>query len=47
MMTTLPSFSKAQPGVVRWEIVQIYLSPVENCETRRIRKVVCDGQIRY
>ena len=42
-----PKVLQAQPGVVRWEIVQIYLSPGENGETRRIRQVVCDGQIRY
>ena len=37
---------QAQPGVERWEIVQIYLSSAVG-ETRRIRQVVCDGNIKY
>lgn len=40
------SVLQAQPGVQRWEIVQIYLSSAEG-ETRRVRQVVCDGDIKY
>jgi CYTH domain-containing protein len=38
---------KAQKGVEQWEIVQIYLTTSGPGETRRIRQVVSDGQIRY
>ena len=38
---------KAQKGVEQWEIVQIYLTVSGPGETRRIRQVVCDGEIRY
>ena len=37
---------EAQPGLEKWEIVQLYLTHEEG-ETRRIRQVVCDGSIRY
>ena len=36
-----------QKGVEQWEIVQIYLTVSGPEETRRIRQVVCDGEIRY
>ena len=36
----------AQPGAVKWEIVQTYLTAAPG-ETRRIRKVVTDGEARY
>ena len=38
---------KAQKGVEQWEIVQIYLTVPGPGETRRIRQVVCGGEIRY
>ena len=38
---------RAQKGVEQWEIVQIYLTVSGPGETRRIRQVVCDGEIRY
>ena len=38
---------KAQRGVEQWEIVQIYLTVTAPGETRRIRQVVCNGEIRY
>ncbi len=37
----------AQKGVEQWEIVQIYLTVSGPGETRRIRQVVCDGEIKY
>ena len=37
----------AQKGVEQWEIVQIYLTVSGPGETRRIRQVVSDGEIRY
>ena len=37
----------AQKGVEQWEIVQIYLTVSGPGETRRIRQVVSNGQIRY
>ena len=38
---------QAQKGVEQWEIVQIYLTVPGPGETRRIRQVVCNGEIRY
>ena len=38
---------KAQPGVEQWEIVQLYLTVSGPDETRRIRQVVSNGEIRY
>ena len=38
---------KAQRGVEQWEIVQIYLTASGPGETRRIRQVVSDGEIKY
>ena len=38
---------KAQRGVEQWEIVQIYLTVPGPGETRRIRQVVSDGEIKY
>ena len=38
---------KAQWGVEQWEIVQIYLTASGPGETRRIRQVVSDGEIKY
>ena len=35
------------PSCERWEITQIYLTDGEGGLTRRVRRVVCDGQIRY
>lgn len=37
----------AQKGVEQWEIVQIYLTVSDPDETRRIRQVVCGGEIKY
>ena len=37
----------AQKGVEQWEIVQIYLTVAGPGETRRIRQVVCGGEIKY
>ena len=37
---------EARPGARRWEIVQIYLTAAPDC-TRRIRQVVCGGEVRY
>lgn len=37
----------AQKGVEQWEIVQIYLTVSGPGETRRIRQVVCGGEIKY
>ena len=37
----------AQQGVQQWEIVQIYLTVSDPGETRRIRQLVCNGEIRY
>lgn len=38
---------QAQRGAEQWEIVQIYLTVPGPGETRRIRQVVSDGEIRY
>ena len=38
---------QAQKGVEQWEIVQIYLTVSGPGETRRIRQVVCGGEIKY
>ena len=38
---------QAQKGVEQWEIVQIYLTVPDPGETRRIRQVVSDGEIKY
>ena len=38
---------KARQGVEQWEIVQIYLTVPGPGETRRIRRVTCDGEVRY
>ena len=38
---------QAQKGVEQWEIVQIYLTVAGPGETRRIRQVVSDGEIKY
>ena len=38
---------QAQKGVEQWEIVQIYLTVSGPGETRRIRQVVSDGEIKY
>ena len=38
---------KAQKGVEQWEIVQIYLTVAGPGETRRIRQVVSNGEIKY
>ena len=38
---------QAQKGVEQWEIVQIYLTVPGPGETRRIRQVVRNGEIRY
>ena len=38
---------QAQKGVEQWEIVQIYLTVPGPGETRRIRQVVSDGEIKY
>lgn len=37
----------AQKDVEQWEIVQIYLTVCVPEETRRIRQVVCGGEIKY
>ena len=38
---------KAQKGVEQWEVVQIYLTVSQPGETRRIRQVVSNGEIKY
>lgn len=38
---------KAQPGCEVWEITQVYLTDGENGQTRRVRRVLCDGRERY
>ncbi len=38
---------RAQKGVEQWEVVQIYLTVAHPGETRRIRQVVSNGEIRY
>ena len=38
---------QAQAGVEQWEVVQIYLTVSAPGETRRIRQVVSDGEIKY
>lgn len=37
----------AQEGVEQWEVVQIYLTTSGPGETRRIRQIVSNGEIRY
>ena len=41
-----PALLAAQPGVVRWDIVQTYLTSAPG-ETRRIRRVEADGRTAY
>ena len=38
---------QAQKGVEQWEVMQIYLTVSGPGETRRIRQVVCRGEIKY
>lgn len=42
-----PAQLQAMPGCEAWEITQIYLEDGEGGLTRRIRKVLCNGETRY